>query len=138
MPVVDLVDETFLVVSPARLAAVVQERRRWAQWWPELSLSVFMDRGVKGIRWSITGAMVGSAELWLEEFGDGVILHYYLRADPVSPGSATQPRVLTDSPRGRRAADRLRRREALRWKRTVWALKAEMEGERQPGDGGWR
>ncbi|MDP4014795.1 MAG: polyketide cyclase / dehydrase and lipid transport [Candidatus Nanopelagicales bacterium] len=138
MPVVDLVDETFLVVSPARLAAVVQERRRWAQWWPELSLSVFMDRGVKGIRWSVTGAMVGSAELWLEEFGDGVILHYYLRADPVSPGSATQPRVLTDSPRGRRAADRLRRREALRWKRTVWALKAEMEGERQPGDGGWR
>lgn len=138
MSVVDLVDETFVVASPARMAVVVRDRDRWRRWWPGLNLDVFMDRGERGMRWSVTGEMVGSAELWLEAFGDGVIVHYYLRVDPVRPGSATEPRTLPDSPRGRRAADRLRRREALRWKRTVWALKAEMEGDRQVGSGGWR
>lgn len=137
MPVVDLVDETFIVVPPAALAAVVADRRRWRVWWPDLTLHIFMDRGESGIRWSITGALVGSAEIWLEPFGDGVIVHYYLRADPTADPAGTQARALPDSPRGRRAADQLRRRQALRWKQTVWALKYELEGERVPGSGEW-
>lgn len=135
--VVDLVDETFIVVPPARLAAVVAERRRWQAWWPDLTLEIFMDRGDQGLRWSVTGALVGSAEVWVEPFGDGAILHYYLRADPTAPRTATQARSLPDSPRGRRAADRLRRRHALRWKASVWQLKREMERDRVPGSGGW-
>jgi len=137
MPVVDLVDETFIVVPPARLAGVVAQRQRWTQWWPGLSLHIFMDRGDQGLRWSITGDMVGSAEIWVEPFGDGAILHYYLRADPTVPDSRTEPRALPDSPRGRRIADRLRRRHALSWKRTVWALKAELEEGRPVGSGQW-
>lgn len=137
MPVIDLVDETFIVASPARLAAVVADRRRWQAWWPELRLDVFMDRGEQGIRWSVTGALVGSAEVWLEPFGDGAIVHYYLRADPTAPQSTTQSRALPDSPRGRRTADRLRRAHALAWKTTVWALKSELEAGRPPGSGAW-
>lgn len=137
MPVVDLVDETFIVAPPAALASVVADRRRWVTWWPDLSLDVFMDRGEKGIRWSVTGALVGSVELWLEPFGDGAIVHYYLRADPTAGDSRTEPRSLPDSPRGRRTADRLRRRQALHWKQTVWALKYEMESGRAPGAGEW-
>lgn len=136
MPVVDLVDETFIVAPPAALAAVVSERSRWKQWWPDLTLEVFMDRGEQGIRWSIKGALVGSAEIWVEPFGDGAIVHYFLRADPTT-GAELTPRVLPDSPRGRRAADRLRRQHALHWKRTIWALKVEMEGDRAPGSGIW-
>ena len=137
MPVVDLVDETFIVASPATLAAVVADRSRWRVWWPDLTLHVFMDRGEQGIRWSATGALVGSVEVWLEPFGDGAILHYYLRGDPTTDPEGTRARTLPDSPRGRRVADRLRRRHALRWKRSVWALKYELEADRPPGNGGW-
>ena len=137
MPVVDLVDETFIVVPPAALAMVVADERRWRIWWPELTLDVFMDRGEKGIRWSITGTLVGSAEVWLEPFGDGAIVHYYLRADPTADPAGTVARTLPDSPRGRRAADRLRRRHALHWKQTVWALKRELERDRVAGSGEW-
>lgn len=136
MPVVDLVDETFIVAPPAALAAALAEQRRWRVWWPDLTLDIFMDRGEQGIRWSVTGALVGSCEVWLEPFGDGAIVHYYLRADP-TVGDTSTARVLTDSPRGRRAADRLRRRQALRWKRSVWSWKREMEGDRVPGTGQW-
>lgn len=134
---VDLVDETFIVVQPARLAAVVAEQARWNEWWPELTMQIFMDRGEKGLRWSMTGELVGSAEIWVEPFGDGAILHYYLRGDPADPQSGSEARQYSESPRSRRAADRLRRRHALRWKQIVWALKAEMEAGRLPGTGQW-
>ncbi len=133
MPGVDLVDETFVVVDRARIAGVVADPGRWRAWWPDLQLVVFMDRGLDGIRWSVTGELVGSCELWLEAFGDGVLVHYYLRAEPTVPGSTTQARVLPDSARGRREIDRLRRRHAMAWKRAVWALKDEMEGDRAVG-----
>ena len=130
---VDLVDETFVVVERPRLAEVVADPSRWRAWWPGLHLVVFMDRGLEGIRWSVTGDLVGSCELWLESQADGVLVHYYLRAEPTVPGSSTQARSMPDSARGRREVDRLRRRHALSWKRAVWALKDEMEGDRAPG-----
>ena len=133
MPGVDLVDETYVVVERARMAAVVADPTRWRAWWPGLELVVFMDRGLDGIRWSVSGDLVGSCELWLEAQGDGVLVHYYLRADPTVPGSRTQPRRLPDSARGRREMDRLRRRQVLAWKRVMWALKDEMEGSRALG-----
>ena len=134
MPSVDLVDETYVVVERIRIAAVVADPVRWRAWWPGLELSVFMDRGLDGMRWSVTGDLVGSCELWLEAQGDGVIVHYYLRADPTVPQSRTTPRRLPESARGRREVDRLRRRHAVAWKRVIWALKDEMEGDRAPGE----
>jgi hypothetical protein len=131
---VDLVDETYVVVDRTRLAAVVADPTRWRRWWPTLELTVFMDRGIEGVRWSITGELIGSAEIWLEDLGRGVMVHYYLRGEPTVPGSPTQPRSLPDSARGRREIDRLRRRHALAWKQVIWALKDEMEGDRRPGE----
>ena len=120
MSSLDLVDETYVVADRPLLAKVVADRARWNEWWPELTMAVFMDRGVDGIRWSISGALVGSSEIWLEPVGDGVLLHYYLRAEPAL--------------RGRRKIEKLRKRHAMAWKRSVWALKDELEGDRRPGD----
>lgn len=118
MPTVDLIDETYVVAAPEAVAAAVHDPTRWRQWWPDLALTVFMDRGLDGIRWSVSGALNGSLELWLERVGDGVLVHHYLRADPSRPV---------------RSPDRLRRRHALAWKRSVNALKDELEQGREPG-----
>lgn len=134
MPSVDLVDETFVVADPTVLAAIVADSGRWRVWWPDLDLTVFMDRGREGIRWTVTGSLVGSSEIWLEAYDDGVIVHYYLRADPTVPGSRTQPRAVGDSPRARRSMDALRRRRAVAWKQVIWSLKDELEAGRRPGE----
>lgn len=123
MPQVDLIEESFVVAEPARVAAALRDPVRWRAWWPDLSLRVFQDRAEQGIRWNISGALVGSMEVWLERFGDGVIVHHYLRADP--PDGRVLPA---------RAAAREVRRRALHAKRLFWAFKDEMEGRRQPGD----
>ena len=126
MPLVDLIDETFVVADRAALAARVADRSEWGRWWPGLELSVTEDRGLKGVRWAVSGPLEGTSEIWLEPFSDGVILHYYLRADP--PGPRTGRAV-------DRRGERLRRRHALAWKRVVHALKDEMEAGRPPGVG---
>ncbi|CAN5418950.1 hypothetical protein BH24ACT9_BH24ACT9_07300 [soil metagenome] len=127
MPTIDLVDETYLRVQVGRVAAVIHDRARWSRWWPKLHPAVFMDRGEAGIRWNITGALVGSMEIWLEVYEpplDGVLLHYYLRADPTASGSETEPVQLT----GRAA-----RRHSVRWARSskqdLWNLKDELEAD---------
>jgi hypothetical protein len=128
---VDLVDETFIVATPEELAAVVADPRRWRLWWPDLHMTVFMDRGLQGQRWSTTGALVGSAEIWIEPFADGCIVHHYLRAEPSRDGRTPDP--WPDTPGGWRRAAAQRDRRARAWKRTVWSLKKELEGDRDAG-----
>lgn len=130
MASVDLVNETFIVAAPGDVAARIRDPELWRRWWPDLELTIFADRGEAGLRWTVTGALVGSAELWLEPWGDGVIVHHYLRADPTRPGSPTEPRH-----RRRRRLDRLRRAEAVRSKRHILALKDELEAGRPVGTG---
>jgi hypothetical protein len=126
VPTVDLIDETYLVVDRNVLADVVHDPQRWRAWWPGFVLTVFMDRGPDGIRWSVSGPVVGSAELWLEAYGDGVLVHFYLRVDPAGgPAQASRS--------GARQADRLRRKYAVAWKQQVNALKDELERGRPPG-----
>jgi hypothetical protein len=120
---VDLVDETFVVAAPAEVAAAVHDTGRWRAWWPDLQLSIFQDRGEHGIRWNLAGALAGSMEVWLEPCGDGVLVHYYLRADP-PPGRSFSPR----------AVRRQRHRRALRAKHVFWGLKDELERGRPPGE----
>jgi hypothetical protein len=123
VPRFDLVDETFVVAPPAAVAAALHDPARCARWWPDLRLSVFQDRGEQGIRWNLAGALAGSMEVWLEPYGDGVIVHYYLRADP-PPGRSFSAR----------AVRREIRRRALRAKRVFWQLKDELERGRRPGE----
>lgn len=130
---IDLVDETFLAVPPASVAPVVADPARWRRWWPDQHLTVFLDRGEKGIRWSVSGAVVGSSEIWLEEFRDGTILHYFLRADPTQRGTANVAEPIGDSPAQQRRAARLRSDAATSWKRHVWALKDELEAVHRGG-----
>ncbi|MBP7971652.1 MAG: polyketide cyclase / dehydrase and lipid transport [Candidatus Nanopelagicales bacterium] len=130
---VDLVDETFIAAAPTAVSGVVADPARWQEWFPDVELSVFMDRGVAGIRWSITGAFVGSMEIWLEPVGDGTTLHYYLRVVPTKSGSTTEPDPFDNTMAGNRKAARVRVRRAKAWKHIVWALKDELEGNREVG-----
>lgn len=124
MTVVDIADETFVVAEPETVAAVVGDPASWARWWPGLSCEVYRDRGAKGRQWRVSGDLVGTAEIWLEPFRDGVLVHWYLRVDP--PVGRRPP-----SSRGLR---RLRRGWVVAWKRNVAALKAELEDGRPPGE----
>lgn len=128
---VDLVDETFIVAQPDVLAGIVADPASWRRWWPDLNLVVFMDRGVLGQRWSMTGALVGSLEIWIEPHADGCILHHYLRAEPAPDGRTPQP--WPDTPAGWRKAASQRDSRAKAWKRSVWNLKFELEGQRPAG-----
>ena len=123
VPRFDLVDETFVVATPAAVAAAIGDPQRWRRWWPDLRLSIFQDRAEQGIRWNLDGALAGSMEVWLEPYGDGVIVHYYLRADP-PPGRAFSAR----------SARREQRRRALRAKQVFWGLKDELEAGRPAGE----
>jgi hypothetical protein len=132
MPLIDLVDETFVVAEPAAVAERLRDAQLWREWWPGRELVVFMDRGEAGVRWTVTGDLVGSCEVWLEPSGDGAIVHYFLRADPTRRGSRTEP--MTGRPRrqARRAA-RVLAGQAMRWKAFVNAIKDELESGRPVG-----
>ncbi len=82
MPTVDIGDETYVAVPPAQLAAQLTAPALLAAWFPRLSLDVFMDRGEDGTRWSISGEVDGSLEVWLEPMGRGTLVHWFVRGEP--------------------------------------------------------
>jgi len=79
---VQIADETFIAADPARVGAAVADPASWRRWWPDLRLEVVEERGDKGIRWAVTGPLTGTMEIWLEPLLDGVLLHYFLHAEP--------------------------------------------------------
>ena len=123
----DVVDETFITVSPSRLAAEFADTATWPRFWPDLRPRVVTDRGEQGLRWTVSGALVGSMEVWLEPVLDGTVLHYYLRADPVGPDGRPAPlpprRALAEVGRRQRAA-----------KAVAMGLKDLLEDGRAPGE----
>jgi hypothetical protein len=125
---VDIVDETFLVVPPKIVASAFADPAAWRRYWPDLTLSVYADRGDEGIRWTVRGALTGTMEVWLEPMLDGTLLHYFLRAE--LPGS----RAAGASARDARAADKERRTRQLAAKRVALRLKSLLEEGRAPGD----
>jgi hypothetical protein len=114
MPAVDIADDTYVAVPPAVLAPLVGDPAAWRSWWPDLHVQVTLDRGVKGVQWAVRGALAGSMEIWLEPVGDGVVIHWFLRADPPAPLPA-------------RRAGRERDRRVRDWKRHAFALKDRAE-----------
>jgi hypothetical protein len=127
MPSVDVVDETFLTVAPAVVAAELATPACWRALWPDLDLEVATDRGAQGVRWTVRGALVGSMEVWLEPVLDGTVLHYFLRADPPGPDGTPRPLPV------RRGAAMARARQRAA-KAIAFALKARLEGGRAPGE----
>jgi hypothetical protein len=132
MPMVDLIDETFVVAEPARIAAALHEPGLWRRLWPGLDLVVFQDRGAQGLRFTVTGELVGTNEFWVEPFADGAIVHYYCRCDLTRHGSATEP-ATGPARRLLRASLRARHRHAIATKAGLNRLKDELEGGRPPG-----
>lgn len=115
-------DETFIVVPPSTVAAAFADPAAWRRYWPDLSLQVYTDRGDEGLRWTVTGALVGTMEVWLEPVLDGTVLHYFLRATPAGPRGL--------SPRGLRREFDHRARAA---KELALGLKDVLEDGREPG-----
>ncbi|BBY53289.1 SRPBCC family protein [Mycobacterium koreense] len=79
---IQVADETFIAASPAVVGAAVGDPASWRRWWPDLRLTVVEDRADKGVRWTVHGPLVGTMEIWLEPCLDGVLLHYFLHAEP--------------------------------------------------------
>jgi hypothetical protein len=134
VPLVDVIDETFVVAPPPVVAAALRSPALWARLFPGLDLTVFMDRGDEGVRLTVTGALVGSNEFWVEPWGDGAIVHYYLRADPTRRGSDTEPLVASPRRLARRAV-RMRTAHCVRLKAGLNELKDRLEAGREPGTG---
>ncbi|HEU0131361.1 MAG TPA: polyketide cyclase / dehydrase and lipid transport [Mycobacteriales bacterium] len=132
MPLVDVIDETFVVAPPAVVAAALKDAALWRTLFPDLDVEVHEDRGDEGVRMTVTGALVGSNEFWVEPWCDGAVVHYYLRADPTRRGSATE--VATgEARRLLRRAIRLREAHCVRLKAGLNALKDRLEAGRPPG-----
>jgi hypothetical protein len=119
---VDVVDETFLAVPPGSIAKVFADPESWSRFWPDLRLEVYADRGDEGLRWTVSGALVGTMEVWLEPMLDGTVLHYFLRAD-LPPDTDPRPARLR----------REKTRRQLAAKAVAFGLKSELEGGRRPG-----
>lgn len=148
MPTVDIIDETFIVASRQQLRALLCDDARWMHCFPDVTFTVYEDRRLDGIRWNVSGALVGTAEVWLQEWADGTIVHAYLRAEPRAEPRA-QPRNLRfvrldhartlraqsdeSRRRRRRVASKLRRRYTLPLKRHLTAVKDAVEGSRAAG-----
>lgn len=119
---IDVVDELFVVAPPEAVAAEFAGPQQWRRLWPDLDLEVVTDRGAQGVRWTATGALVGSMEVWLEPVLDGTVIHYYLRAE---------------LPEGRRAGRRRVAREIrcrqLAAKAVAFAIKDRLEADRAAG-----
>ncbi|MDI3313774.1 MAG: polyketide cyclase / dehydrase and lipid transport [Mycobacterium sp.] len=79
---IQIADETFIAADARRVSAAIADPAGWRRWWPDLRLRVVEDRAEKGIRWAVTGALTGTMEIWLEPSLDGVLLHYFLHAEP--------------------------------------------------------
>ncbi len=128
MASIEIRDEVVIVVSRGTVATVIAQRSRWRTWWPRSRATVVVDHGAEGMRWALTGEMVGSTQITLVDEADGVRVRYAMSVDPTVPGSATVARALPDSPYGRRELVDLRRRQETAWKQVMWALKDELEG----------
>jgi hypothetical protein len=79
---IQIADETFVAADPVEVGKAIGNPANWRRWWPDLLLTVVEDRDELGHRWTVAGALTGTMEIWLEPVLDGVVLHYFLHAEP--------------------------------------------------------
>jgi ribosome-associated toxin RatA of RatAB toxin-antitoxin module len=126
MPSLDISCDDLVVAHPAYVAERLGQDTLWRAWWPELTLTPYERRGPEGVRWTVTGAAIGTAEWWLEEVRDGVVVHWYLRVEP-------QRRT------GSRGLRKLQESYVNRYREQLWRFKDEVEQGRAAGErrSGW-
>lgn len=118
MPQLDIVDTTFIVAPVWELRAILCDEDRWHAL--GLKVTCYEDRGMQGKRWTLSGALTGTAEIWLEPAFGGVIVHSFIQADAV----------------GRARGGRLRRRFAKPLKRWILEVKRRHDAHRPAGSPG--
>jgi hypothetical protein len=121
---IQVADETFVAADPVDVGRAVSDPASWRRWWPDLRLTVVEDRADKGIRWTVTGALAGTMEVWLQPVIDGAILHYFLHAEP-SGAAAWQL--------ARMNLAKLNHRRRVAGKRMAFEVKTTLERSRPVG-----
>ncbi|KDF01790.1 hypothetical protein Y900_023385 [Mycolicibacterium aromaticivorans JS19b1 = JCM 16368] len=121
---IQVADETFVAADPAAVGRAVADRASWRRWWPDLRLEVVEDRADKGVRWTVTGPLTGTMEIWLEPVLDGVLLHYFLHAEP-SGVAAWQLAKMNFA--------KLTHRRRVAGKRMAFEVKSTLEASRPVG-----
>lgn len=121
---IQIADETFVVADGAQVGAAIADRSSWHRWWPDLRLQVTEDRAEKGIRWSVTRALTGTMEIWLKPLLDGVVLHYFLHAEPTG---ATAWQL------GRMNLAKMNHRRRIAGKKMAFEVKMALERSRPVG-----
>jgi hypothetical protein len=124
MSSVQIADETFVCADPADAGRAVADPAGWRRWWPDLRLTVVEDRGPAGHRWTVAGALTGTMEVWLETMMDGVILHYFLHAEPA--GASAQDLARLD-------LAKLNHSRRVAGKRMAFEVKTRLEAQRPVG-----
>lgn len=122
MSSIQVADQTFVAAPGTAVAELLSSPNRWRSWWPDLRLDVTENREDKGVRWAVDGSVTGTMEVWLEPSPvlHGVILHYFLHAEP---RLGTSP-DLADENRRRRVAG----------KRMAFEVKRRLEAGRAAGE----
>ncbi|CAJ1582202.1 polyketide cyclase / dehydrase and lipid transport [[Mycobacterium] wendilense] len=121
---IQVADETFVAADAQLVGAAIAEPARWRRWWPDLHLQVVEERGDKGIRWTVAGPLTGTMEIWLEPMLDGVLLHYFLHAEPAGVSAHELAKLnLAKLVHARRVAG----------KKMSFEIKAEVEANRPVG-----
>lgn len=131
MPLLDISDHAFVALAPSAVRARADGPCALQSWIPGLALRQVLDRASEGIIWRAEARdpagvhWVGTAEVWLEPWHDGTVVHVYVRLDP-DDGVAVDGRVDGDVPRWR---------EALRdrWRARFLAWRREVDVDRPPG-----
>ncbi len=121
---IQVADETFVAADAAEVGKAVSDPASWRRWWPDLRLQVVEDRADKGIRWTVTGPVAGTMEIWLEPALDGVLLHYFLHAEPTGAAAWQLARM---------NLAKLTHRRRVAGKKMAFDVKAKLERARPVG-----
>lgn len=81
VPLVDIVDETYVRAAPHVVRAELDAPGVLDGLWPGLHREVVQDRGAKGVRWRVQGDVVGRMEIWLEAGHGGTIVHHFVHGE---------------------------------------------------------
>jgi len=121
---IQVADETFVAADAAEVGKAVSDPASWRRWWPDLRLQVIEDRADKGIRWTVTGPVAGTMEIWLQPALDGVLLHYFLHAEPTGAAAWQLARM---------NLAKLTHRRRVAGKKMAFDVKAKLERARPVG-----
>ncbi|MGF1646007.1 MAG: polyketide cyclase / dehydrase and lipid transport [Kineosporiaceae bacterium] len=132
MPVLDITDQAFVACAPAVVRSRPDGPCGLGGWVPGLGLDMVVDRGDEGVLWRAAaldpggGRWAGTAEVWLQPWHDGTVVHLYVRLDPAGGPAARSPdaRVVA------------RWREALRdrWRAMFLTWRHDVDGRRRAGE----